>query len=540
MTSPIPIDTDYTNLDQTSLDARAQKLQEVAFPNWREKSRANFGNIMRGCVAYMTDRLAFYLDQRTRERFITTAQLRQSLLGLVKLIGYAPHGQDAARADLVVTIAGADPSASVTLARGYQVRTPQVTSSVVFQLTEDVTFDPGETSKTIALEHSEYVTEQAQSSGKPNQVFTLRGAPYIDGSLSVAGGGSIVAADGTYSIVSNFLSSGPTDRHVVVRTDSTGRPIVLASNGISGAIPQGSITFTYKRGGGPEGNVEPNTLTIVQRTAVRDSLGNEVRVTCTNPGRAEGGRGQESNLSIRQRAPESIRVLSRAIAREDFELVARTVAGVGRVLCLFKSEDAAIPDNTAMIFVIPEGGGTASAGLLDLVRSRFVTVSGYDPPTHPCGNTLQVATRSALFTTLDFRIKAFRAANVTPAEMKAAIVAALTALLAPMITASELLADYPDEAAALGITAADGDELVPNPAVGFGFEYKDGSGAATGEIPLSDLFNVVRDLPAVRKIGAGAGDFLVNLERDDVFVQTWGFPALGDVTVIDGDTGLVI
>jgi hypothetical protein len=78
----------------------------------------------------------------------------------------------------------------------------------------------------------------------------------------------------------------------------------------------------------------------------------------------------------------------------------------------------------------------------------------------------------------------------------------------------------------------------PNPNVDFGFNLKDADGNPAGEIALSDVFNAVRDVAGVRKIGDGPGDFLLNGAREDLPIGVREFPALGSVALVNGNTGL--
>jgi hypothetical protein len=78
----------------------------------------------------------------------------------------------------------------------------------------------------------------------------------------------------------------------------------------------------------------------------------------------------------------------------------------------------------------------------------------------------------------------------------------------------------------------------PNPNVDFGFNAKDEEGNPAGEIALSDVFNAVRDVAGVRKVGDGPDDFLLNGAKEDLPIDTREFPVLGQVTLINGSTGL--
>jgi len=77
----------------------------------------------------------------------------------------------------------------------------------------------------------------------------------------------------------------------------------------------------------------------------------------------------------------------------------------------------------------------------------------------------------------------------------------------------------------------------PNPLVDFGFNIKDAEGNAVGEIAWSDLFNVIRDTPGVRKMGDARLDLTLNGLPADVKLNVREFPVLGTVTLRNGDTG---
>ena len=78
----------------------------------------------------------------------------------------------------------------------------------------------------------------------------------------------------------------------------------------------------------------------------------------------------------------------------------------------------------------------------------------------------------------------------------------------------------------------------PNPAVEFGFNVKDANGDPAGEVAVSDVFDVVRDVVGVRKIGDRPEDFILNGAREDLPLGTREFPVLGQVTLLNGGTGL--
>src|SRR6185369_8044503 len=106
-------------------------------------------------------------------------------------------------------------------------------------------------------------------------------------------------------------------------------------------------------GGGEQGNVEANSLTKVDG-GFTDANGNPVSLSVTNSDRASGGANRQTIAQIKALAPESIRVIERTVAREDFEINARKVAGVARALMLTSNELTGIGENSGALLVIPK------------------------------------------------------------------------------------------------------------------------------------------------------------------------------------------
>jgi len=534
MASPIPLSLDYTDKDFDSLHARSRNLLRSVFPKWTEESIANFGNILVGLGPHVGDVLGFYLDKWARESRIVTAELRRSLLGLVKLIGFAPEGATAASATETFTLAAAL-AGTLTIPAGTNVRTVDVTTPIRYQLLADLVLLAGDTTADALVENSESRSDQFASDSVPNQSFTLSATPYLPGSSVVT------AADGSYTLVDNFLDSTSTDRHYTLSVDENDRAKIVFGNGVNGSIPQGTIDTSYKTGGGADGSVEQGALTILEGGPYSDDLGNLAVITVDNAEESSPGTDRQTNAQIKQLAPTSLRVLNRAIAREDFELVADLVSGVARSLMLFKDDEPAIAENAGNLFIVSTGAtGVPSQALLDEVKSRFQPITGFDEPSHPRGNTLNLTVQAAPFQAIVVRVTAYKASGVQPATMKADIETALTNFFAVRVPASTILAESPELAAELGITAADGDALVKNPRINFGFAVKDADGEATGELPWSDIFNVIRDLGSVRKIAATGSGLLLNGQQADVTIGNFSFPQLSTVTIIDGDTGLTL
>jgi hypothetical protein len=146
--------------------------------------------------------------------------------------------------------------------------------------------------------------------------------------------------------------------------------------------------------------------------------------------------------------------------------------------------------------------------LKDAVRDQVTVV-------FPSTLTFQVAVQDPNYLAIDVQATVFLRQGANAVAVRSAI--------------QKALADF------FAVSLPDG---TPNPNVDFGFNLKDAAGDPTGEIALSDVFNVVRDVTGVRKIGDGPDDFLLNGRDEDVPIDVREFPVLGEVTLLNGDTGL--
>lgn len=491
---------DYTDKDFDSLRARLFNLISSVFPSWTSRQVANFGNLLVELFAFTGDVLLKYQDNQAGESRWASATQRKNLLALAKLIGYEAPTATASQVDVTLSIPA--PMAGPTLiASGTVVRTRQVSAPVIFRLLADATIPAGQTSLALqTAENSEPELDTFTSPGTPNLELVLNSVPFLDGSPVVA------AANGVYTEVNDFLNSTSVDRHYTVTVDQNDQATIRFGNGVVGAIPTGTITALYKTGGGAAGQVEAGTVEVIEGTFA-DSFGTPTNVFVTNPEASTPATNRQTVEQIRQAAPASLRTLTRTVSREDYEINAKKLPQVSRALMLTSDEDPAIGENSGYLFIVPVGGGLPTTDLKADVKTQ-VTV------TYPNTLTFQLTVSDPLYLTVDVWVRVFLAKGAKPSAVDAAIRTNLTNFFR--------------------IENADGSE---NEAIDFGYAYLETTGDYEGQLPKSDIFNVIRDTTGVRKIGDGSGDLLLNGEAADVTLLLREFPRLGAVTIINGETG---
>lgn len=503
----LPPNSNYSDKDFESLRSRLFDLINSVYPKWTTDTVHNFGNILIEGYCFVGDVLGFYQDQHAREGRFGTVQLRKNMIALTKLIEYQLKGATASTCDVLLTITNYEdlvgtvmPSNPIVI-----IGTSAITNPIRGEIQGTVSFDlsSSETSKTFDWQNSLTQTPYViASTGKINQRIFLPFGPFLTGSDLVE-----TLTQGPWLKVESFFDSGPSDPHYRVSVDQNDRAEYIFGDGKNGVIPVGNITCKYKTGGGIFGNVESGSLKNIEGSFV-DSEGNTAHVVATNEAGAEGGSPREEVEAARVNAPESIRVLNRTVAREDYEINAKRVDGVGRPLMLTSNEEVSIGENRGKLFIIPKSGGTPSQAMLDAVTS-MVTEE------YPKTITFQLEVLAAVYKTINVRAVVFLQRNTSKRDTKAAIIAALEDFFEPML--------------------ADG---TINTNVDYGWNYKDADGNPAGEVSWSDVFNVVRDLTTyVRKVDSGSTGFTLNGLRSDVSIPNWQFPKLGAVTIINGDDG---
>jgi predicted phage baseplate assembly protein len=215
--------------------------------------------------------------------------------------------------------------------------------------------DAGATHSTLVI--SELM---GRSGGVPGESFTLRHVPVLscrsDEYIEIEG------EDGAWmpwQEVASFRDSGPDDRHYtldgVSGTVSFG-PMIRQQNGTErpyGATPHKGSAIRmarYRKGGGVEGNVGANTLTVL-KTAI------PYIASVANPEAARGGLDPETLDEARFRAPEMLRSQDRAVTVEDYEFLAKEASRrVARARCIQVRTDGSgstVPPGTVELLIVP-------------------------------------------------------------------------------------------------------------------------------------------------------------------------------------------
>ena len=183
-----------------------------------------------------------------------------------------------------------------------------------------------------AATHGETVVQALGSgdSATANQQFTLKKPPLTFVSAPTPSGAEstldVRVNDVLWEEVPSLYGLTERDQAYTLRLEDDGTTTVIFGDGKQGArVPSGreNVVATYRSGIGPEGEVDANTLTLLQTRP----LG--VR-SVNNPLAASGAAAPETLERARENAPLTMLAFERIVSLRDFEDFARAFAGIGK------------------------------------------------------------------------------------------------------------------------------------------------------------------------------------------------------------------
>lgn len=304
----------------------------------------------------ITEMLGYYLDNGAREVFLSTARKFASGVKIAKLFDYRVKGTNAASVVLRFYFDTATPS-SVLIPVGTIVRTKE---GVEFKTVSAGVINIGSTFVDVnARQWVEYSNQVlGVSSGLPDQSFAMA-ANVVQNAVNV-----VIGVDTWLPADDDTLAySLPSEKVFVVGADTDGLLYVTFGDGLSGAIPVGSITASYAISQGALGNVAENTITELISAVAGIPGGFTLKVV--NPAKAAGGVNAETLADLKRRIPLSVKTAKRAVTANDYKAIAELTPGVQKAGVFFDC------GREVEVYVTPTGGGTAPPLLLADVEAFF-------------------------------------------------------------------------------------------------------------------------------------------------------------------------
>lgn len=413
---------DYVSRDYASFKQDMIDLIPIHVPEWTNLTESDFGIVLIELFAHTADSLAYYQDRQANEAFITTAQLRKSIIDLSKLIDYQLSGATPASAQLSLTIDPDPLDRVLAVGTKWSTEAAGVEDAVFFELLTATLVPALAIALDVDVVEGESQSEAiGVSTGLPSQLFPLSQTPVIQPSVSNPDTIIISVDEGSGFVVwtrtDNIIGELSTAQVWYFEVDENDIITIRFGDGTTGKIPaiNADIKAEYRKGGGERGIVGAGTITLPV------SVPTYVTAS-TNPASSSGGEDRETIEHARVFGPASLRRQNRAVTEEDYKTLAETfpgvlLAGVSTVVTLLIAN--------VNIHVLPTGGGVATQQLLDDLKDFIDTVKVA---------TTQVLTFPADLPLVDISVDI----NAIPTFTNAAVDSIVNSTIAAFFTPGEL------------------------------------------------------------------------------------------------------
>jgi hypothetical protein len=491
---------------------RLQTLFTQANPDHTDYSIAFPENLLLEGMAELSALLVGVMEERVRQVSWATLTQRLAAIRKGKGTGFELTGATSATVDGSLTLSGGQvATVRIEIPEGLRIATKDISPKRYRVTSTSAAIEIGESTVSVTAEQAEVVSESYESIDEPNMELLLDKTPYIDDSITVS------ASDGSYTAYKTFLGVSSTTKAFVVMTDDEGAARVRFGNGVNGAIPQGTISVTYKIGGGVSGEVEANASWELEDT-VSDELGNAVTLVFTNSVGSSVGVDSMSVAEAKVRGPLAAQTHVHLVNEDDYDTVATSIPSIARALLVTSEMSDEVIEDNAILLAVAFGEqttnnlykpATPNEAQLNSIRSA---ISKYSDTPPVMGTT--VVTKAADLYDIEIEVRIGKTSDVEADAVATNIRNALDDVFAVA---------YADR--------------TPNTAVDFGARLLDAAGDPNFLLDWSSIFKTIRNTTGVRTIPSTGNNLLLNGSNGSIKLPLLAFPKLGTVRIYDEDQG---
>lgn len=373
--TPTP-NIDYTNKDYESFRAFMIEQLGIKMPEYTDRSQTDAGIVILELLAKGLDILSFHQDVQANEAYLITEEQRANALKWCYILDYTPRSSIPSRVKQVFVLASAQAS-STHIPKGTRIKTAETSTeySVTFETEEsleipagmlgDETDEQGNYLYSVTAIQGLTIEDEilGSSNGTEDQRFTLGYTPVITSSIAV------LVNEGTgfepWVKVDTFLDSTPLDKHYKVEMTDNDEAVIIFGNNITGKIPavySNGIIATYRIGGGSQGNVGANKITLLDTNVAKV-------VSTFNPDVPfEQGFDKETLAEIKTNAPNSYRNKWACLTTEDYAV---RVKELFPQIALSSSERSSLDIDTVNVYLLLQNNAELSDELREKIEQMY-------------------------------------------------------------------------------------------------------------------------------------------------------------------------
>ncbi len=316
-------------------------------------------NILLDILSYNTHYLAYLANMATNEVYLDSADIRNNIVSLAKMIGYTPSSPKAPMASIDIKVNNAT-GTSITMNKGTVFTTSVDDVSYQYVTNSDVTITPSngiyQFSGVPIYEGSLVTFKYTVDSTDVDQKFILPNANIDTTTLLVkVQNSSDDTTTNTYTLAGGYNNVTATSKVYFIQESQDGKFEVYFGDGINGqAVADGNIVIL-------EYIVTNKTLSNnASSFSLSGTLGGFSDVTITTVSNSQGGSESETDESIRHNAPLQYAAQDRAVTTTDYETLVQSIYPNALSVSAWGGED----DETPRYGIVKIGVKAASGSTL--------------------------------------------------------------------------------------------------------------------------------------------------------------------------------
>ena len=326
-------------------------------------------NILLDILSYNTHYLAYLANMSTNELYLDSADIRNNIVSLAKMIGYTPSSPRAPMASIDIQLNNAT-GTSVTMSKGTVFTTTVDNTSYQYVTNSDITITPSsgiyKFSSVPIYEGSLVTFKYTVDVNDVDQKFIIPNANADTSTLLVKiQNSSTDTTTNTYSLAGGYNSVDANSKVYFIQEGQDGKYEVYFGDGINGkSLADGNIVILeYIVSNRTEANgASAFTLST--------NIGGFSDVSISTVSNAQGGSDAQTKESIRYNAPLQFSAQDRAVTTSDYESLVRSIYPNAQSVSAWGGED----DETAVYGVVKIAIKAASGSTLtNTTKTDIVT-----------------------------------------------------------------------------------------------------------------------------------------------------------------------
>ena len=281
-------------------------------------------NILLDILSYNTHYLAYLANMATNELYLDSADIRNNIVSLAKMIGYTPSSPRAPMASINIRLNNAT-GTTVTMSKGTIFTTSVNNVSYQYVTNSDFTITPVDgiyTFSGVPIYEGTLVTfKYTYDNTDVDQKFTIPSANADTSTLLVkVQNSSADTTTATYSLAGGYNNVTSTSKVYFIQESQDGKFEVYFGDGTNGkALENGNIVIL-------EYIVTNKTVSNGANSfSLSGTIGGFSDVSITTVSKSQGGSESETDESIKHNAPLQYAAQDRAVTTTDYETLVQSI-----------------------------------------------------------------------------------------------------------------------------------------------------------------------------------------------------------------------